>query len=169
MNDEATAPQSAELIPIPKLDLVAYAMEVENENRAVASLGSKISDDTEYRRAAAVRVRLRESVTAREQVLDATIKVLHQRHRALTAQRKALTDPIQNLILAIDKLMDDYDRVKQEQTERARQELARVQQQARSEMDQQAQALMEKGLVRHHCAASEIDVNDPVIKQYLGV
>ncbi len=29
--------------------------------------------------------------------------------------------------------------------------------------------IMEKGLVRHHCAASEIDVNDPVIKQYLGV
>ena len=29
--------------------------------------------------------------------------------------------------------------------------------------------LMEKGSVRHHCAASEIDVNDPVIKQYLGV
>jgi len=29
--------------------------------------------------------------------------------------------------------------------------------------------IMEKGLVRHHCAASEIDVNDPIIKQYLGV
>jgi len=29
--------------------------------------------------------------------------------------------------------------------------------------------IMEKGLVRHHCAASEIDVNDAVIKQYLGV
>jgi branched-chain amino acid transport system ATP-binding protein len=29
--------------------------------------------------------------------------------------------------------------------------------------------IMEKGLVRHHCAASAIDVNDPVIKQYLGV
>ena len=29
--------------------------------------------------------------------------------------------------------------------------------------------IMEKGLVRHHCAASEIQVNDPVIKQYLGV
>ncbi len=29
--------------------------------------------------------------------------------------------------------------------------------------------IMEKGLVRHHCAASEIDVNDEVIKQYLGV
>jgi branched-chain amino acid transport system ATP-binding protein len=29
--------------------------------------------------------------------------------------------------------------------------------------------IMEKGQVRHHCAASEIDVNDPVIKQYLGV
>jgi hypothetical protein len=28
---------------------------------------------------------------------------------------------------------------------------------------------MEKGQVRHHCAASEIDVHDPVIKQYLGV
>ena len=28
---------------------------------------------------------------------------------------------------------------------------------------------MEKGSVRHHCAASEIDVNDAVIKQYLGV
>jgi branched-chain amino acid transport system ATP-binding protein len=29
--------------------------------------------------------------------------------------------------------------------------------------------IMEKGQVRHHCAASEIDVNDPLIKQYLGV
>ena len=29
--------------------------------------------------------------------------------------------------------------------------------------------LMEKGAVRHHCAASEINVNDPLIKQYLGV
>ncbi|HEX4040285.1 MAG TPA: ABC transporter ATP-binding protein [Xanthobacteraceae bacterium] len=29
--------------------------------------------------------------------------------------------------------------------------------------------IMEKGTVRHHCAASEIDVNDAVIKQYLGV
>jgi len=29
--------------------------------------------------------------------------------------------------------------------------------------------IMEKGSVRHHCAASEIGVNDPVIKQYLGV
>jgi branched-chain amino acid transport system ATP-binding protein len=29
--------------------------------------------------------------------------------------------------------------------------------------------IMEKGSVRHHCAASEIDVNDTVIKQYLGV
>ena len=29
--------------------------------------------------------------------------------------------------------------------------------------------IMEKGQVRHHCATSEIDVNDPVIKQYLGV
>ena len=28
---------------------------------------------------------------------------------------------------------------------------------------------MEKGLVRHHCAASEIKVDDPVIKQYLGI
>ena len=28
---------------------------------------------------------------------------------------------------------------------------------------------MEKGLVCHHCAASEIKVDDPVIKQYLGV
>jgi branched-chain amino acid transport system ATP-binding protein len=29
--------------------------------------------------------------------------------------------------------------------------------------------IMEKGSVRHHCAASEIDVRDTVIKQYLGV
>jgi branched-chain amino acid transport system ATP-binding protein len=29
--------------------------------------------------------------------------------------------------------------------------------------------IMEKGAVRHHCAASELDVNDAVIKQYLGV
>jgi branched-chain amino acid transport system ATP-binding protein len=29
--------------------------------------------------------------------------------------------------------------------------------------------IMEKGLVRHHCASSEIDVNNVVIKQYLGV
>jgi branched-chain amino acid transport system ATP-binding protein len=29
--------------------------------------------------------------------------------------------------------------------------------------------LMEKGCVRHHCAAGEIDVHDPLIKQYLGV
>jgi branched-chain amino acid transport system ATP-binding protein len=29
--------------------------------------------------------------------------------------------------------------------------------------------IMEKGQVRHHCAASEIKVDDPVIKQYLGV
>ncbi|HET7191479.1 MAG TPA: ABC transporter ATP-binding protein [Pseudolabrys sp.] len=29
--------------------------------------------------------------------------------------------------------------------------------------------IMEKGQVRHHCAACDIDVNDPVIKQYLGV
>ncbi|MBI5321916.1 ABC transporter ATP-binding protein [Bradyrhizobium sp.] len=29
--------------------------------------------------------------------------------------------------------------------------------------------IMEKGAVRHQCAASAIDVNDPVIKQYLGV
>ncbi len=29
--------------------------------------------------------------------------------------------------------------------------------------------LMEKGSVRHHCAASEINVHDPLIKQYLGV
>jgi branched-chain amino acid transport system ATP-binding protein len=29
--------------------------------------------------------------------------------------------------------------------------------------------IMEKGCVRHHCAASELDVRHPVIKQYLGV
>jgi branched-chain amino acid transport system ATP-binding protein len=29
--------------------------------------------------------------------------------------------------------------------------------------------IMEKGSVRHQCAASEIDVNDSIIKQYLGV
>ena len=29
--------------------------------------------------------------------------------------------------------------------------------------------IMEKGQVRHHCAASAIDVHDPIIKQYLGV
>ena len=29
--------------------------------------------------------------------------------------------------------------------------------------------IMEKGIVRHHCAASEIDVNHSVVKQYLGV
>ncbi len=29
--------------------------------------------------------------------------------------------------------------------------------------------IMEKGSVRHHCAASEIDVHHPVVKQYLGV
>jgi branched-chain amino acid transport system ATP-binding protein len=29
--------------------------------------------------------------------------------------------------------------------------------------------IMEKGSVRHHCASSAIDVNDAVIKQYLGV
>jgi branched-chain amino acid transport system ATP-binding protein len=28
---------------------------------------------------------------------------------------------------------------------------------------------MEKGAVRHHAAASELKVNDPVIHQYLGV
>jgi branched-chain amino acid transport system ATP-binding protein len=28
---------------------------------------------------------------------------------------------------------------------------------------------MEKGSVRHHCAASDIGVNDPIVKQYLGV
>jgi branched-chain amino acid transport system ATP-binding protein len=29
--------------------------------------------------------------------------------------------------------------------------------------------IMEKGLVRHHCAAAELDVNHAVIKQYLGI
>jgi ABC-type branched-subunit amino acid transport system ATPase component len=29
--------------------------------------------------------------------------------------------------------------------------------------------IMEKGSVRHHCAASEIKVDHPIIKQYLGV
>jgi len=29
--------------------------------------------------------------------------------------------------------------------------------------------IMEKGVVRHHCAASELTVSDPVIRQYLGV
>jgi branched-chain amino acid transport system ATP-binding protein len=29
--------------------------------------------------------------------------------------------------------------------------------------------IMEKGVVRHHCAASALNVNDAVIKQYLGV
>jgi branched-chain amino acid transport system ATP-binding protein len=29
--------------------------------------------------------------------------------------------------------------------------------------------IMEKGLVRHHCSASDIKVNDPIIHQYLGV
>jgi branched-chain amino acid transport system ATP-binding protein len=29
--------------------------------------------------------------------------------------------------------------------------------------------ILEKGCVRHHCASSDIDVNDPLIKQYLGV
>ena len=29
--------------------------------------------------------------------------------------------------------------------------------------------IMEKGAVRHHCAACDINVNDPVIHQYLGV
>ncbi len=29
--------------------------------------------------------------------------------------------------------------------------------------------LMEKGAVRHHCAASELDIHHPVIRQYLGV
>jgi len=29
--------------------------------------------------------------------------------------------------------------------------------------------VMEKGIVRHHCAASELDVHHPIIKQYLGV
>jgi branched-chain amino acid transport system ATP-binding protein len=29
--------------------------------------------------------------------------------------------------------------------------------------------IMEKGAVRHHCAAGDIDIHHPVIKQYLGV
>ena len=29
--------------------------------------------------------------------------------------------------------------------------------------------IMEKGMVRHHCAASDIKVNDAAIRQYLGV
>ena len=29
--------------------------------------------------------------------------------------------------------------------------------------------IMEKGMVRHHCAASEIDVHDSIVQQYLGV
>ena len=29
--------------------------------------------------------------------------------------------------------------------------------------------IMEKGAVRHHCAASELDIHHPVIRQYLGV
>ena len=29
--------------------------------------------------------------------------------------------------------------------------------------------IMEKGEVRHHCATSEINVHDPIIRQYLGV
>jgi len=29
--------------------------------------------------------------------------------------------------------------------------------------------IMEKGVVRHHCAASDVKVNDAVIRQYLGV
>ena len=29
--------------------------------------------------------------------------------------------------------------------------------------------IMEKGSVRHHCAASDIKVDDPIIKQFLGV
>jgi branched-chain amino acid transport system ATP-binding protein len=29
--------------------------------------------------------------------------------------------------------------------------------------------IMEKGVIRHHAAASELNVDDPVIKQYLGV
>jgi branched-chain amino acid transport system ATP-binding protein len=29
--------------------------------------------------------------------------------------------------------------------------------------------IMEKGAVRHHCVASQVSVNDPVIHQYLGV
>jgi branched-chain amino acid transport system ATP-binding protein len=29
--------------------------------------------------------------------------------------------------------------------------------------------IMEKGSVRHHCAASDISVHDPIVKQYLGL
>ncbi|MGA8696202.1 MAG: ABC transporter ATP-binding protein [Xanthobacteraceae bacterium] len=29
--------------------------------------------------------------------------------------------------------------------------------------------IMEKGVVRHHCAAAELDIQHPIIKQYLGV
>ena len=29
--------------------------------------------------------------------------------------------------------------------------------------------IMEKGVVRHHCATSDIAVDDPLIKQYLGI
>jgi branched-chain amino acid transport system ATP-binding protein len=29
--------------------------------------------------------------------------------------------------------------------------------------------IMEKGSVRHHCAASDISVHDPIVKQYLGI
>jgi branched-chain amino acid transport system ATP-binding protein len=29
--------------------------------------------------------------------------------------------------------------------------------------------IMEKGAVRHHCAAAELDIGHPIIKQYLGV
>jgi branched-chain amino acid transport system ATP-binding protein len=29
--------------------------------------------------------------------------------------------------------------------------------------------IMEKGMIRHHAAAAELNVNDPVIQQYLGV
>ena len=29
--------------------------------------------------------------------------------------------------------------------------------------------IMEKGAVRHHCASSQLSVNDPIIQQYLGV
>src|SRR6516162_8152305 len=33
----------------------------------------------------------------------------------------------------------------------------------------QIRNIMEEGAVRHHCAAAEIDVHHPIIKQYLGV
>jgi branched-chain amino acid transport system ATP-binding protein len=29
--------------------------------------------------------------------------------------------------------------------------------------------IMEKGAVRHHCAAAELDIHHPIVKQYLGV